>query len=542
MAFVVVQHLDPRHGSLLPEILAKKTTLPVTAAVDREVIRPDRVYVIPPNTTLTVANNQIQLQQRPGGTERHQPVDALFQSLAAAYAENAIAVVLSGGDADGSHGIQAIKHEGGIVFAQTPDSARAPNMPRNAIETGCVDRVLRPEEIAQELVRLGQGFSKRGALPSESTPAVDRPADDDEAHLRHILRQLRLAHGLDFTHYKRAMVLRRLTRRMMLRSIESLADYRALVDEDPAELAALHQDFLIRVTEFFRDPASFDALREHVFPGLRDRGTKQPIRIWVPGCATGEEVYSLAIALLEFLGPGSPAGLQIFGTDVSEPALEKARAGVYPAHAVRDFTSERLQRFFVQQDDSYAIVKEVRALCIFARQDLTRDPPFSRLDLISCRNVLIYLDEAAQRRVLQGFHFALRPDGMVIFGSAESVGQSSELFEQVDPHVRLYRRRPGPARSQAHLARGAGQHPSSVERDAVGDDRARPHGIDDERGRSMVACALRAGQPARRRCAQHSAVSRSHRSLSRAGQRPAELRPAARRASRVVGGALASDS
>ena len=442
MAYLVVQHLDPRHESQLPEILAKRAAMPVSAAVDREVMKADHVYVIPPNTTLTVAEGRLRLERRPTG-DRHHPVDALFKSLAETAGEYAIGVVLSGGDSDGSLGIKAIKQEGGFVFAQVPDSARVPSMPQSAIETGSVDRVLRPRDIAREIVRLSR-FSRRDAVPEAEPAEAPEPTTDDDVHLKHILRRLRAAHGLDFTHYKRNMLLRRLARRMMLRNVENLADYRALIDTDPEELGALHQDFLIRVTEFFRDPGAFDALRDHVFPALRDRAAQQPIRIWVPGCATGEEVYSLAIALLEFLG-STPATIQIFGTDVSDEAIEKARAGVYPPNALRDISPERLQRFFVKLDDHYRIAKEVRDLCIFARQDVTRDPPFSRLDLISCRNLLIYLDEAAQRRILQVFHFALRPEGMILFGPAESIGQSSELFEKADTRVRLYRRRPGGA-------------------------------------------------------------------------------------------------
>ena len=231
---------------------------------------------------------------------------------------------------------------------------------------------------------------------------------------------------------------------MMLRRIESLDEYRESLDRDPGELAALYQDFLIRVTEFFRDPTAFDALRQDVLPALCEgRSPKEPIRIWVPGCATGEEVYSVAIAVLEYLGDGlPPLKIQIFGTDVSEAALEKARAGVYPINALQEVSAERLERFFIQQNGEYRISKDIRDLCLFARQDVTRDPPFSRLDLISCRNLLIYLDDVAQRRVLRTFHYALRPQGMLFFGPAESVAQSPELFEQIDNRLRVFRRMP----------------------------------------------------------------------------------------------------
>ncbi len=369
-------------------------------------------------------------------------MDALFTSLAATYVERAIGVVLSGSDSDGSLGVQAIKHEGGIVFAQRPDSARFPNMPRHAIDSGCVDQVLSPREIAHEIARLSRQVSWSEMTSGSVTSG-------EEALLKRLFQRLRVAHGLDFTHYKRNTLRRRIERRKTLRGIERLEEYCSLVESDAGEMAALYQDFLIRVTEFFRDSHSLEMLRRQVFPALREaRDTRQPIRVWVPGCATGEEVYSLAIELLECISEGgSPTKLQIFGTDVSEAALEKARAGVYQASGLRAVSKERLQRFFERRDDGYRTVKEVRDLCLFARQDVTHDPPFSRLDVVSCRNLLIYLDEVAQRRVLQTFHFALRPHGILIIGPSESIGQSSELFEQMDKRYRIYRRRAGAGRS-----------------------------------------------------------------------------------------------
>jgi two-component system, chemotaxis family, CheB/CheR fusion protein len=445
MAFIVVQHLDPTHESLLSEILARKTAMPVLLAVAGEALQPNHVYVIPADAILTVRDGHIDLKRRTSGPERPSPVDALFTSLAAAYADYAIGVVLSGGDADGSAGLREIKHAGGVTFAQRPDTARFPMMPRHAIDTGCVDVVLRPSEIAAEIAHLSRSLCGDGsALESGAKGTFDIAIDGESARLRQIFQRLRAAHGVDFTHYKRTTIKRRIERRMSLRRIESLDDYGTLLDSDAGEVAALYQDFLIRVTEFFRDPDSFDALRRYVFPTLCEgRPAKQPIRIWVPGCATGEEVYSVAIALLEYLGNGAPAfRIQIFGTDVSEAALQKARAGVYHVNSLRDVSPERLERFFTKQNGDYGIAKDIRDLCLFARQDVTRDPPFSRLDLISCRNLLIYLDEVAQRRVLRTFHYALRPQGRLFFGPAESVAQSSELFEQADKRFRVFRRMP----------------------------------------------------------------------------------------------------
>jgi two-component system CheB/CheR fusion protein len=478
MAYILVQHLDPHHESLLPEILAKKTAMPVIAAHEGLAVAPDQLYVIPPNATLTLNDDTLHLTPRPSGPARHMPVDALFKSLAECRADSAIAVILSGGDSDGSLGMQEIKHNGGITFAQEPSSARFPSMPRSAIETGCVDFVLRPHQIAHEIARLGGHPYLRliGAPPAQSpeeAPAAALAAEEDS--LRRIFRRLRTAHGVDFTHYKRSTLHRRLARRMALQKIESPADYVALIEDDPTEAATLYQDFLIRVTSFFRDPNSFVGLTQRVFPSLCEgRSPKEPIRVWAPGCATGEEVYSMAIALVEYLGERlTPEGIQIFGTDVSEAAIEKARAAVYLDTIAQDVSAERLARFFVKADDHYRIAKSIRDLCIFARQDVTRDPPFSRLDLVSCRNLLIYLDAPAQRRVMQIFHYSLRPQGFLILGPSESVGQASDLFELADKQHRIYTRKLAAAGAAVDLmTRAAG--PYSRPREALADEAPLP--------------------------------------------------------------------
>ena len=295
MAFIVVQHLDPTHESLLPEILAKKTAMPVLPAHEGLAAAPDHVYVIPPNVTLTLRDETLHLAPRQSGHARHMPADALFKSLAEARGDSAIGVVLSGGDSDGALGIQEIKHCGGITFAQEPSSARFPSMPHNAIETGCVDFVLRPDRIARELARLSAHAYLRplgapSTLPTEEAPEAPEEVGTaaEEDHLRRIFRRLRSAHGLDFTHYKRSTLRRRLERRMAVQKIDDRGDYAALIERDPTEAAALYQDFLIRVTGFFRDPESFEGLAQRVFPSLTEgRSPKEPIRVWVPGCATG---------------------------------------------------------------------------------------------------------------------------------------------------------------------------------------------------------------------------------------------------------------
>lgn len=485
MAYVVIQHLDPIHESLLPELLGKKTDMAVTTAREGLPLEPDHVYVIPPKATLTLQEGRLHLTPRPSAPTRHMPVDAFFKSLADTCGDRAIAVILSGGDSDGSLGVQEIKHSGGITFAQEPSSARFPSMPRSAIETGCVDFVLRPTQMADELARLGKHpyLDRRrvSAVLSTSKAREEEPATPgaarvpEEETLRRIFRRLRSAHGVDFSHYKRSTLNRRLARRMALRRIEDTADYVALIESDPTEGATLYQDFLIRVTGFFRDPDSFESLAQRVFPSLCEgRSPKEPIRIWVPGCATGEEVYSIAMALMEYLGERlAPEGIQIFGTDVSEAAIEKARAGVYLDTIAQDVSRERLARFFVKADDHYRIAKSIRDVCIFARQDVTRDPPFSRLDLVSCRNLLIYLDAAAQRRVMQVFHYSLRPHGFLVLGPSESVGQASDLFELSDKHHRIYTRRTlSPGTVVDLVARGSA--PYSRAREGLRDEPALP--------------------------------------------------------------------
>ncbi|WP_129645162.1 chemotaxis protein CheB [Peristeroidobacter agariperforans] len=473
VAIIVVQHLDRARDSLLAEILGRRTTLPVIEARDGMPIAPDHVYVIPPNATLTVDARVLRLSPR-AATGMHMPIDALFRSLADNCGESAVGIVLSGADSDGAAGTQAIKHAGGITFAQDPNTARVSAMPRSAVETGCVDFVLPAAEIARELLRLSHSYLR----PADVAEAVIAGTDSEEGDgategqlLRRIFRRLRLSHGVDFSGYKPSTLRRRLVRRMAVQRIETLTEYTAFLENDPREAAALYQDFLIRVTSFFRDPATFSALIEHVFPSLLNgRSPKEPIRIWVPGCATGEEVYSIAIALLEYLGDlPPPAGIQIFGTDISEAALEKCRVGAYFDSIAQDVSADRLRRYFVRQNSHYVIARSIRDLCVFARHDITRDPPFSRLDLVSCRNVLIYLGAAVQGRIMQTFRYALRPNGFLLLGPSESIGQGAELFEAVDKQHRLYK--PGPIASFAasdralpsvHGSISASQHPEQL--------------------------------------------------------------------------------
>jgi two-component system CheB/CheR fusion protein len=433
MAFLLVQHLDPTHGSFLVEILSKKTGMPIEEAREGIEILPDHVYVLPPNNMLTVVDNRLHLTSRETTERGRSPVDMLFDSLAE-RGLNAVGVILSGSGSDGAKGVQTLKEAGGIIFAQEESSARFSGMPKSAIETGCVDFVLSPSTIARELARMGRHPYLSRVVSAKTGPKELEVSSqthlEDEDQLKRIFRRLRTVCGVDFSHYKRSTIERRITRRMAVHQIEGLASYVNLLQENPSEVQALFRDLLIRVTHFFRDPETFQALGEIIFPKLLGGKTpKDPLRIWVPGCASGEEVYSIAICLREYLADqASNRSIQIFGTDLNEAAIEHARAGYYLDNISTDVSTERVRQFFVKADDHYQITKSIRDLCIFAKHDLIRDPPFSRLDLISCRNVLIYLDQALHRRVLSLFHYALNPHSFLVLGPSETVGQKRRVF------------------------------------------------------------------------------------------------------------------
>jgi two-component system CheB/CheR fusion protein len=366
-------------------------------------------------------------------------VDAFFLSLAENRGDKAIGVVLSGGDADGARGLEEIKAAGGITFAQSEDTAKVSSMPSTAAATGQVDFILPPQAIAEELAKISRH-------PYVTRPAPARIVEEQpngEDALTTIFSLLRTITGVDFTHYKQTTLKRRIVRRMALYKLERLEDYVRYLQEHPAEVMALYQDVLINVTSFFRDPEAFEALKTQVFPVItRDKSPGSPIRIWVAGCSTGEEAYSIAICLLEFLADQvAKPPVQIYATDVSEMVINKARTGLYKLSQLGDVSQERLQRFFVRVEDSYQVCKAVRELCVFARQNLNNDPPFSRLDLITCRNVLIYLGAALQKKLLPTFHYGLKPTGFLMLGTSETVGDSTDLFDLVDKKHKIYARK-----------------------------------------------------------------------------------------------------
>src|SRR5712691_1394595 len=436
MAFVLVQHLDPRHESILPELLSSRTPMPVVQVTEGTQVRPNHVYVIPPNTTMAISGCILHLSPRGAPDGRHLPIDIFLTSLAEDQKTNSIGVILSGAATDGTLGLGAIKAEGGITFAQD-ETAAFDGMPRSAVLTGVVDFVLSPEHIAAELAAIA-------CHPYQATsiPAAPETAIADDATLHKLFALLRTSKGIDFSQYKPPTVLRRITRRVVLAKSPDLEHYLELLRQTPGEVEALFNDLLINVTDFFRDPAVFAALSETAFPAiLKDRDAGKPIRAWVPACSTGEEVYSIAISLVEYLeNTGRDDSIQIFGTDVSEAAIERARAGIYSTAAIAPVSPERLRRFFNKVEPGYQINSTIREMCIFSLQNITKDPPLSRMDLISCRNLLIYLAANLQKRVLSVCGYSLQPNGCLILGNSETPGALADFFIPLDREHKIYRR------------------------------------------------------------------------------------------------------
>jgi two-component system CheB/CheR fusion protein len=439
LAILYAAHLEPHHKSRLPEVVASVSALPVREVREGMAVEINHVYLIPPNTNMALTDGKLALTRRSPVPGQHMPIDHLFRSLAHIQKNRAIGVLLSGGGSDGTLGFQSIKAEGGITFAQDEKTAIQPSMPRSASLEGNVDYILAPHDIAKRMVQL-----VRHPYAQEPSPEVVAAP----AHvISEILALVRSIGNVDFTHYKQTTINRRVYRRLALSDCHDLDEYLQLLRRDREELNHLYQDLLIRVTQFFRDPDAFQALKEQVFPAMiQGRTHNNPIRIWVAGCSTGEEVYSLAITLLEYM-ESRPERLpiKILATDIYEAALEKARAGIYVDNIETDVSPERLRRFFNRVDDHYQLNKSIRELCVFSRHNLASDPPFSHLDLVSCRNVLIYMDAPLQRRILPFLHYALNPHGYLFLGSSESVGTFTESFDVIDGRHRIFRKRPAAA-------------------------------------------------------------------------------------------------
>jgi two-component system CheB/CheR fusion protein len=455
MAFVLVQHLDPKHGSALQEILARTTKIPVTEVTQGVVVQPDHAYVIPANTSLTIKNGLLQLGSRVLTHGQHMPINDFFRSLAENAGQQAIGVILSGTASDGTEGCRAIKAVGGITFAQDEESAKYDSMPRNAVNAGCIDFILPPRDIARELAGISQ-HPYVARVVSPEMESVDGMVGSD---LNALFGLLRDSTGVDFTNYKHTTLYRRIRRRMSVHKVEKLKDYLRFIGRKPEELDELYRDLLIHVTGFFREPEAFVALRKHVYPKLFEgRKPDNPIRVWVAGCSTGEEAYSIAITLLEYMWVHSrnisqaATAIQIFATDISDTALDRARTGLYAEAAVAEISAERLKRFFVRLDGGFQINKSIRDMCIFAKQNLVKDPPFSNLDLVSCRNLLIYLGPVLQRRVIPSLHYALKPGGYLMLGASENLGGFADHFGLVDKKDKIYQKRKTTARLTTYFA------------------------------------------------------------------------------------------
>ena len=433
MSFVFVQHLEAKQTSRLTEILSRITEMPVEVATDGQRMQRDRVYVMPPGLDLTLSDGILKLEPRTDTGGRHLPVDHFFRSLAREQRNKGVAVILSGMGSDGTAGLKMVKESGGMTFVQDEPSAQHQGMPRSAVDSGVVDVIATPGKIAEELERL--------ALSPTFKVAKKRPGSENS--LKSIFILLRSRTEVDFSQYRKTTVRRRIQRRMVVHRLEKLGDYLTFLERNPDEVEALYEELLIHVTNFFREPETFEVLQTVVLPRLlQERGLNDPIRIWLPGCSTGEEAYSLAIVVTEFFdGKQEPPGIQIFATDVSDRVLGIARKGSFDQSIESNISKERLRRFFSKIEHGYQVKKQIRDLCVFARQNVLRDPPFSRLDLISCRNVLIYFELAAQRKLIPYFHYALKPGGFLLLGGAETVGNFSDLFEPVDQKTKLFSKR-----------------------------------------------------------------------------------------------------
>ena len=455
LAFVVILHLSPKHESVADKVLQGSTRMPVIQVSEPTPLEPDHVYVISPNQDLTMSDGHLRVTEAARPRGHHVAIDLFFRTLADTHQDKAVGIVLSGTGSDGAVGIARIKEQGGVTFVQAPDDAEYDDMPRSAIAGAQIDFVLPVAEIPDKLIEWWKN-AREIRLPEPvdaNAPILKTPPDESEAAehaLREILETLAVRSGHDFRYYKRATVLRRIERRMQVNVQQNLPAYRNFLKEHPEEARALLDDMLIGVTNFFRDRESFEALERQVIPDIMHGGRRdEPVRVWVPGCATGEEAYSIAMLLADQAHTlATPPAYQVFASDIDEAAIAFGRAGVYPESIVTDVPPTRLRQFFGKEQHRYRINKPIRDRVLFALHNVLRDPPFSRIDLISCRNLLIYLDREVQTRLLDMFHFALRPGGYLFLGSSESSDGASSHYEVVDKHHRIYRARP-----QARTAR-----------------------------------------------------------------------------------------
>jgi two-component system CheB/CheR fusion protein len=433
MAYIFIQHLSPSHESFLPDIMQRKTKMKVQKVKNNMTLEKNNVYVIPAGHSVAITDGKLKLVKFEGKT-RINTIDYFLSSLAPVYQQNAIGILLSGTGTDGTMGLMAIKAEGGITFAQD-NTASYHGMPYNAAETGYVDFVMPPDKIAAELASLIK-HPYAVAAPNEYI-------SENKNELRKVLAIINGVRGVDFSCYKQSTIYRRIMRRMALNKVKDFDAYAAVLRENKAETDALYQDLLITVTDFFRDSQLYQALTSKVLPSLiKNRKSNDPIRIWIPGCATGEEAISFAIIILEYLGEKAiTTPVQIFATDLNEKSIDKARSGMYIKTALHNVSPQRLRRFFIRVDGHYQVVKSIRDMCIFAPHNLLKDPPFSRMDIISCQNVLIYLETLPQNKIMHAFHYALKDAGFLLLGKSETTGNATDLFEQVNKQYKVYTKR-----------------------------------------------------------------------------------------------------
>ena len=444
MAFIVVTHLHPEHRSLLPELLSRITDLPVVAAETGLEVKADHIYVGPPGGQLSIEGGRLLRLERDPDHAPRMPINYFLRSLAQDLCERAVCIILSGTGSDGTLGLQEIKAQAGMVMAEEPQSAKYAGMPSSAIATGLVDFVMPPAAMPEQLVHYARAPYLSAALANEEAPA------DGSGALQEIFGVLRGHTGHDFSAYKNNTIHRRIARRMNVHQIQSHTQYVHYLQENPDEIDTLFRELLINVTNFFRDPEAWEVLAQSIEALVRSRPVGSSLRVWVPGCSSGEEVFSIAILLHECIQVSErQMDIQVFGTDLDARAVDRARAGLYPEGMADDLTPERLKRYFTREKGGYRIRKDIREITVFAVQNVIKDPPFTQMDLISCRNLLIYLNAKIQKKLLPIFHYALKPQGLLFLGSSETIGTFSDLFEPLDKRWKLFRRKQGVTGRQA---------------------------------------------------------------------------------------------
>ena len=442
IAYVVILHLSPDHESILAEVLQSNCSIPVVQVKERTLVEPDRVYVIPPNQSLTISDGHLVLSEVAHPSERRAPIDIFFRTLAESHHVRAVCVILSGTGADGSMGMKRVKENGGVCIVQDPDEAEYGDMPRNSIATGLVDYILPVSEMASTITL----YKNRRAPLNLITDTGSKP--EIEKALRNIFTHLRVRTGHDFSSYKRSTILRRIERRISVNNLPHIAAYSVFMREQPEEATKLLKELLISVTNFFRDASSFEALQKEIISKLlQQKKGEDHVRVWIAGCATGEEAYSVGMLFSEAIEQlPDPPKIQMFATDIDERAIQKAREGYYSLNDAADVSPERLRKFFNKDGDGYRVRRELRELVLFATHNIIKDPPFSQLQLVTCRNLLIYLNRSAQERIMQVMHFALEPGGYLFLGASESIEVARELFVSIDKENHIYRTRPVEAR------------------------------------------------------------------------------------------------